>query len=982
MTGNGRIARLQQAAGIALCVVGVLLSIHVALSQAAPTVASASVRGTTLTITFSETLADSSSAVASDFTVKLGEESRTVSSASIDGSAVTLTLMEAVPDVDCTDENVEVSYPAIDSTLTGSGGGTVAAFEDQPVTNNTDNPPAIDSVETDETGRYIYVTFCERISAGQNGFLTIDAFSVAINGSAQIVNNVLIRPATPRRLDVQLGSKPVIEEGDAVTLAYDSDEADDGDPPQDSDQGNKLVESWSARTVSNNVDSPPSLVSVTALWDKITLTYSEALNESSVPDKSAFRISDTPYKVEITEVDVSGKTVTLTTSFVIRADLSTEFQLRYKAPEASPLQQADGAKDAADFSGQNVVSSTPTSKPVFESAAVDGATLTITFDLPLKAVAPASAFSVGGVTGTSVSSTGYDDKTVTLTLSAAVLAGDTVTISYTKPSSSPRIEARNLTDADSFSAKLVTNNTVAPAPAFSSATTNAAGDTLTITMSMNLLATTAGTPAAGAFAISGGSAAIAAVAVSGKTVTLTLSPQADAGDAITIAYTQPTDATAGRLQSLTGGHLVGSWTAQTVTNNADGKPRPVSAAVDGSSVRITFDRELDGASTPAVSAFTLGGTSATVSSVGISGSTATLTLSAGVAYNDTVTVDYARPDSGGFKRSGRDIFAEGFSALGVTNNTPDPRPAFVSAAVNPAGDQLTIMMSKNLLTTAAGTPDTSAFSIGGGSASVTSVVVSGKSVTLALSPLADVGDTITVAYSQPTESGAGRLQSQSGGHLVETWSAQSATNQADGVPRLVSATVNGDSMALRFDRALDGDAEPPTADFSIAPTEISVSELSIDDGELTLKLSKAVAHDDAVTVSYSASDSVKLKRDGLALTVAAFSGFEVKNDTPEPLVSSVIGDGQSIVVTFSRRLDTTSTPAASAFSLGANEPAVSGVTVDATTVSLTLGEALSEGGEYTLSYSASDWGTPVLPSRASRCLIIRRDRGLACRRMG
>ena len=954
MTGNGRIARLQQAAGIALCVVGVLLSIHVALSQAAPTVASASVRGTTLTITFSETLAPSSSAVASDFTVKLGEESRTVSSASIDRSAVTLTLMEAVPDVDCTDESVEVSYSATDSTLTGSGGGTVAAFEGQAVTNNTDNPPAIESVETDETGRYIYVTFCERISAGQNGFLTIDAFSVAINGSAQIVNNVLIRPATPTRLDVQLGSKPMIEEGDAVTLAYDSDEADDGDPPQDSDQGNKLVESWSARTVSNNVDSPPSLVSVTALWDKITLTYSEALNESSVPDKSAFRISDTPYKVEITEVDVSGKTVTLTTSFVIRADLSTEFQLRYKAPEASPLQQADGAKDAADFSGRTVVSSTPTSKPVFQSAAVDGATLTITFDLPLKAVAPASAFTVGGVTGISVSSTGYDEKTVTLTLSAAVLAGDTVTISYTKPSSSPRIEARNLTDADSFSAKLVTNNTVAPAPAFSSATIKAAGDTLTITMSMNLLATAAGTPAKSAFAISGGSAAIAAVAVSGRTVTLTLSPQADAGDAITIAYTQPTDATVGRLQSLTGGHLVGSWASQTVTNNADGKPRPVSAAVDGSSLRITFDRELDGASKPAVSAFTLGGTSATVSSVGISGSAATLTLSASVGYNDNVTVDYTKPESGGFKRSGKDIFAEGFSSLGVTNDTPDPRPAFVSAAVNAAGDQLTITMSKNLLTTAAGTPDKSAFSIAGGSAGVASVVMSGKSVTLALSPLADVGDTITVAYSQPTESGAGRLQSQSGGHLVETWSAQSATNHADGVPRLVSAKVNGDSMALRVDRALDGDAKPPTADFSIAPTGISVSELSIDGKEVTLRLSKAVAHDDAVTVSYSASDSVKLKRDGLALTVAAFSGFEVKNDTPEPLVSSVIGDGQSIVVTFSRRLDTTSTPAASAFSLGANEPAVSGVTVDATTVSLTLGEALSEGGEYTLSYSAPE----------------------------
>ena len=908
----------------------------------------------TLTITFSEALTSDSSAVASDFTVKLGEESRTVSSASIDGSAVTLALMEAVPDVDCTDENVEVSYSATGSTLTGSGGGTVAAFEGQAVTNNTDDPPAIESVETDISGRYIYIDFCEAISAFGNQWSDFSAFTVERDGIAVAVNDLRRLSDTPTRLrlDLTKNKQKVVQEGEIVTVAYDSSKASEDDPFGDANQGNKLVESWSALTVTNNVDGPPTLKTVTALYEVITLTFSEALDEDSVPDGDAFTIGGVQHAPSVNNVSISGDVVTLTTSSILQNTNTPTYTLSYSEPNQSPLRQLDGAHNVDDVSSKQFQSSTPTKRPEVEEAEVDGATLRITFDLPLNAVAPASAFTVTGEDGITVSATSYSGPVVTLTLSPAVSADFTITVSYTVPNDPPRVEGRNTRDAEAFSGQSVTNNTVAPAPAFSSATINAAGDTLTITMSMNLLATAAGTPAASAFAISGGSAAASGVAVSGETVTLTLSPQADAGDAITIAYTKPTDANAGRLQSLTGGHLVGSWSAQTVTNSADGKPRPVSAAVDGSSLSITFDRALDAASKPAASAFTLGGTSVAVSSVGISGSTATLTLSASVAYNDTVTVDYTKPDSGGFKRAGKDIFAEGFSSLGVTNNTPDPRPAFVSAAVNAAGDQLTITMSKNLLTAAAGTPDKSAFSIAGGSAGVASVAVSGEIVTLALSPPADVGDTITLGYSQPTESGAGRLQSQSGGHLVETWSAQSAANHADGVPRLVSATVNGDSMALRFDRALDEDAKPPTADFSIAPTEISVSEVSIDDEEVTLRLSKAVAHDDAVTVSYSASDSVKLKRDGLALTVGAFSGFEVKNDTPEPLVTSVIGDGPSIVVAFSKRLDTTSTPAASAFSLGASEPDVSGVTVGSTTVSLTLGEALSEGSEYTLTYSA------------------------------
>ena len=421
------------------------------------------------------------------------------------------------------------------------------------------SPPTVTGIESNEAGDTVTVTFSESLASIEwFSNQQTEAFTfTTTSGPTPAVYDGMVTGTT---LTLTLSAGKGLTEGATVTLSYNPSGLD-SDTKLKSLADGTLVAAWSSQAVTNKTDQAPKLQSVTALWDQITLTYNETLNEDSVPDKSAFDLSDTPYKVEIESVTVSGKTVTLTTSYVIRGNLSPQFQLSYVAPDTSPLQQADGTKDAPNFNSQLVVSSTPTTKPVVQSAAVNGATLTITFDLPLQNVANASAFTISGATGVSISSTSYSGKVVTLTLSSPVSTSDTVTIAYTKPNDPPRVEARNTKDADSFSAKSVTNNTVNPAPTFSSASINAVGDTLAITMSKNLLTTTAGVPTKSAFTISGGSAAITTIAVSGKTITLTLSPKADHGETITIAYTKPTGANDGKLQSKTGGHLVASWTA-------------------------------------------------------------------------------------------------------------------------------------------------------------------------------------------------------------------------------------------------------------------------------------------------------------------------------------------------------------------------------------------------------------------------------------
>lgn len=917
-----------------------------ATSQSGPSVDSARINGAILELSLSEALSSGSAADAGDFSVKLGDDLRSVVSASVDGAVLRLTLASAVPDVDCTDASVKVGYSAAASSLVGVHGGALAAFADQRVENVTDDAPAIVSISTDTSGGTIVVEFCEAITDISFQWSDFSAFAVAVNGSMIEVNDLVRPAAAPATVELRLSNSQAIQEGDLITLAFDQDDASEDYPLQDLDQDNRLVESWVARSVTNNVDSPPALRSASARYDVVTLTFSEALDEQSVPDPGQFTIRGRT----VTAVAISEDTVTLTLNGILPGD-GTSYTLDYIEPSESPLRQLDAAHTVADIASFEVASSTPTTRPVVQAASVDGGTLTITFDLPLKNVAPAGAFTVSGQDGVSVTAVSFAAAVVTLSVAPAVTAGSTITVSYVKPGSPPRVEARNNLDANSFSHRAVVNNTVAPAPVLSGAGISADGAALTLAYSLALDASSAGTPEAATFSLSGSAASVDSVTVEGASVTLALTPPADTGETVTVSYGPPDDAAKPRLRSLAHSQAADGFMAASVTNNADGKPRPRRATVDGSQIAIRFDRSLDAASIPAATAFTLTGISATVGSAAISGSELTLTLSSSATHEQTISISYAAPADSPLKRDGRAILVDSFSALDVANETPDPTPRFRSAVVDETGRSLTITMSGPLLASAAGVPGTNAFSLTGSAAAMSEIAVEGSNVTLTLSPAADVGETLALSYAPPTGATDPALTSADGTWRAPSWSAQPVTNRADGVPRPLTAEVDGGTMTIAFDRALSASHIPATADFSVSPAATSVDAVAISAETLTLTLSPAVAHDDTATVSYSAAGTVKLMRAGRMIAVPAFSDLAVVNRTPEPLIRSVIGDRDAIVITFSQMLDTESTPIASSFSLGADRPTVDTVTVDTMSVGLELAESLIEGGEYALAYT-------------------------------
>ena len=929
-----------------------------AYTQSPPSVASANVDGSQLAISFTADLDANSTVLKSDFTVQLADAALAVDTVVVNTNQVVLTLEDTVPDAECTSDNISVSYSAGVSSLAGSDGTPVAAFSDQAVTNDTDAPPQIVSLETDSAGRFVYVTFCESISAGENGYLTIAAFTVEVNGRSTPVNDVQIQSETPSRLDIDFGRTGSFTERDDISVAYDSDDADDGDPPQDANQGNKQIESWAALAVTNRFDSPPTLNSITANYDVVTLTFSEELDENSIPAADAFVIGGIQHAPSVEDVSVSNATVTLVLSGILHNLNSPTYTLDYVEPNQKPLRQSDAALNVADIYSFSFQSSTPMAKPIVTKAEVNGAALEMTFNLPLKAVAPAGAFSIGGQAGVTISQTSFvntslTESTVTLTLSSAVSAGATITVSYTKPVNPPRIEGRNLTDADSFTNRSVTNNTVAPAPEFSSATVSADGSTATVTFTLALDASAEHTPKASTFSLTGSGASVDSVSIVGSAVVLSLDPLADVGETITLGYTPPADSMAARLQSADHAQPVAAFSNRSTTNNADGKPRPVSAKVDGERLTISLDRPLDSGSIPVATSVSVAGTSKTVTTVSVSKSDVIVTLSSAVNHTERISVSYTAPTVSPLKRDGQEIGVGSFVSLAVTNLAEDPTPTFVSASIDATGRTLTITMSHALLTTVAGLPDKATFSLGGSAeAAVDSLAVSGSTVVLNLDPAADVNETVTISYQPPTDATLSALQSSDGMWKVGAWTDQTVTNEADGVPRLISALANADSIVLEFDRTLDQDSSPPTADFSITPVGNAVTQLSIDGTSVTLTLAKALAFGDIVTVTYSAAGSDKLKRDGLALNVPAFSNSRALNKTPEPLVRSVVGDGEGIVISFSVTLDTNSTPDASAFSLGSGKPSVSSVIVSSMAVTLTLDDSLVEGETYTLTYTA------------------------------
>ena len=158
--------------------------------------------------------------------------------------------------------------------------------------------------------------------------------------------------------------------------------------------------------------------------------------------------------------------------------------------------------------------------------------------------------------------------------------------------------------------------------------------------------------------------------------------------------------------------------------------------------------------------------------------------------------------------------------------------------------------------------------------------------------------TYTVAANQRGPEGvtmlANRLSLPSGTTIKDTANQDAGLNHdaieatsshaVDGVaPRVFSPVVDGDTVTLACNEALDELSVPAASVLTVTAdgTRVAVNSVVVSGRTVTMTLDSNVAHDQAVTLSYT--PGTRPLRDVAGNLMAAFSGRAVTNNTPEPL---------------------------------------------------------------------------------------------------
>jgi len=217
----------------------------------------------------------------------------------------------------------------------------------------------------------------------------------------------------------------------------------------------------------------PVLTTATVDGSSLVLTYNEALSTVSTPAGSDFTVSVGGTAQAAPTAVVAGSTVTLTlATAIVKGDVVT-------------VSYALGTNKINDVAGNSALALTTatvanntvdSTAPVLTTATVDGSTLVLTYDETLADSTPAGSdftVTVGG-TAQAAPTAVVAGSTVTLTLAAAVVSGDTVTVGYTPGTNTIKDASDNGSVA--LTTQAVANNTVVPFKTLTLTTGADAGD--------------------------------------------------------------------------------------------------------------------------------------------------------------------------------------------------------------------------------------------------------------------------------------------------------------------------------------------------------------------------------------------------------------------------------------------------------------------------------------------------------------------------
>ena len=330
----------------------------------------------------------------------------------------------------------------------------------------------------------------------------------------------------------------------------------------------------------------------------------------------------------------------------------------------------------------------------------------------------------------------------------------------------------------------------------------------------------------------------------------------------------------------------------------DSAPMLSPPTVNGTMLTLTYDEPLDGSSTPEAGDFTVAGGSQprTVTGVRVSGSTALLTLDAGVEHGETgIQLSYTPWNNPIRDAVGNE--AGGVSREPVRNDTPDTTPPAVSSLAidsNPgvdgtyaAGDGIEVTVTFSETVEVEGAPrlrlrvGTRTRVAGYLRGTGTAAPVFGYEVVEG----DEDSDGVSIdAGRVALNGGTIKDEAKNSAELVHEAVAAQAGHKVDGVrPSFLSTAVDGASLTLTYREGLDGGSRPASGDFTVEVDGVgrSVSGVSISGSVVTLTLNPAVEHGDTgIRVSYTAGTSPI--QDEVGNDARGLSNQSVTNTTGAP----------------------------------------------------------------------------------------------------
>ncbi len=217
-------------------------------------------------------------------------------------------------------------------------------------------------------------------------------------------------------------------------------------------------------------------------------------------------------------------------------------------------------------------------------------------------------------------------------------------------------------------------------------------------------------------------------------------------------------------------------------------------------------------------------------------------------------------------------------------------------------------------------------------------------------------------------------QTDLAGNTGSVASIAAATTVDLTAPTPTSVVVNGSTLTLTFNEALDSVHTPSASTLSVLVNGVarSITNAAFSGTTATITLASAVSVGETVTLSYTdptAADDVKALQDLAGNDISSATNVAVTNnsssDVTAPTIVSAVAQDTTLTLTYSEALDATHQPSTSYFQVAASTGAarsIEAMQISGSTVVLTLSKPLLPSGSgttYTLKYTDPSAGNDV-----------------------